>query len=104
MGGTEKPRLSDEQKRHNHIVSEQKRREAIRRGFDRLAEIVPGMQGQGRSEAVVLQATVAELKKQIEKKEWLRKIAHERGMKDEEFEKAYQGAKKASEDAAEDEG
>jgi hypothetical protein len=54
----EKPRLTDQEKKSNHIASEQKRRAAIREGFDRLTELVPGLEGQGRSESVVLQKTV----------------------------------------------
>ncbi|KAH8728344.1 hypothetical protein GQ44DRAFT_609358 [Phaeosphaeriaceae sp. PMI808] len=61
----DRPRLTEAQKKENHIRSEQKRREAIREGFDRLASIVPGMEGQGRSEAVVLEATVRYLREQI---------------------------------------
>ncbi|KAF2032915.1 hypothetical protein EK21DRAFT_59572 [Setomelanomma holmii] len=61
----DRPRLTEAQKKENHIRSEQKRREAIREGFDRLASIVPGMEGQGRSEAVVLEATVKYLREQI---------------------------------------
>ncbi|KAF2140011.1 uncharacterized protein K452DRAFT_231161, partial [Aplosporella prunicola CBS 121167] len=60
----DKPRLTEEEKKSNHIASEQKRRQAIRQGFDRLASIVPGMEGQGRSEAIVLEATVKYLKEQ----------------------------------------
>ncbi|KAJ5901653.1 hypothetical protein N7495_002181 [Penicillium taxi] len=54
----EKPRLTDQEKKNNHIASEQKRRAAIRDGFDRLTELVPGLEGQGRSESIVLQKTV----------------------------------------------
>ncbi|CEO59112.1 Putative Helix-loop-helix DNA-binding domain protein [Penicillium brasilianum] len=54
----EKPRLTDQEKKNNHIASEQKRRAAIREGFDRLTELVPGLEGQGRSESIVLQKTV----------------------------------------------
>ncbi|KAJ4421883.1 hypothetical protein N0V82_003483 [Gnomoniopsis sp. IMI 355080] len=54
---TDKPRLTDAQKRQNHITSEQKRREAIRRGFDKICEVLPGLEGQGRSEGVVLNET-----------------------------------------------
>ncbi|KAJ5625059.1 hypothetical protein N7510_001368 [Penicillium lagena] len=54
----EKPRLTDQEKKSNHIASEQKRRAAIREGFDRLTELVPGLEGQGRSESIVLQKTV----------------------------------------------
>jgi len=65
-------RLSDQQKKKNHILSEAKRREAIRAEFDRLATLVPGMEGQGRSEAVVLQATVEFMREQVGRKEELR--------------------------------
>ncbi|KAK9237527.1 hypothetical protein V1525DRAFT_403853 [Lipomyces kononenkoae] len=59
--------LTLEEKKANHIVSEQKRRQAIRDGFDRLTEIVPGLtRSQGRSEAIVLQKTVAFLKNELE--------------------------------------
>lgn len=76
-GTPAKHRLSTDQKRYNHIQSEKKRREAIRDGFDKLACIVPGMTGMGRSEAVVLQHTVAFMKYQIEKREALDRIAEE---------------------------
>ncbi|KAJ5131360.1 uncharacterized protein N7515_007399 [Penicillium bovifimosum] len=54
----DKPRLTEQEKKSNHIASEQKRRAAIREGFDRLTELVPGLEGQGRSESIVLQKTV----------------------------------------------
>jgi len=47
-------RLTEQEKKSNHIASEQKRRMAIRWGFDKLTEIVPGLEGQGRSESIVL--------------------------------------------------
>jgi hypothetical protein len=39
----DRPRLTDAEKKQNHILSEQKRRQAIRQGFDRLAAMTPGM-------------------------------------------------------------
>jgi hypothetical protein len=74
-----KTRLTNEQKKKNHIESEKKRRDAIRAGFDRLADVVPNMQGQGRSEAVVLQHTVAFMKGMIAKREAIDRIAHANG-------------------------
>ncbi|KAL2019234.1 hypothetical protein VTK56DRAFT_9961 [Thermocarpiscus australiensis] len=56
-------RLTEAEKRANHIASEQKRRAAIRGGFDRLAELVPGLEGQGRAEGLVLHGTVDYIKK-----------------------------------------
>ena len=85
-GSNDKPRLTAEQKKKNHIESEKKRREAIRAGFEKLAEIVPGVQGQARSEAVVLQATVAYLREQLAKKEELKDQAMEAGMSEGDFE------------------
>ena len=76
----DKPRLSEQEKKNNHIASEQKRREAIRAGFDRLAEIVPGMEGQGRSEATVLQATVQYTKYQINERKRLLDTAKQMGI------------------------
>jgi hypothetical protein len=61
----EKPRLTEQEKKNNHIASEQKRRQAIREGFDRLASLVPGMEGQGRSESLVLNAAIVYMKEQI---------------------------------------
>ncbi|KAF7934471.1 uncharacterized protein EAE98_000820 [Botrytis deweyae] len=67
----EKPRLSEHEKKANHIASEQKRRLAIREGFDRLAELVPGLEGQGRSESVVLKKTVDYIRIQLEERRML---------------------------------
>src|ERR1700709_878067 len=64
----EKPRLSEHEKKANHIASEQKRRQVIREGFDRLTELVPGLEGQGRSESVVLKKTVDYIRLQLEER------------------------------------
>lgn len=65
----EKPRLTDQEKKNNHIASEQKRRAAIREGFDRLTELVPGLEGQGRSESIVLQKTVDFIHTQLQERQ-----------------------------------
>ncbi|RKF80812.1 putative mlx-interacting protein [Golovinomyces cichoracearum] len=71
----EKPRLSEHEKKANHIASEQKRRQAIREGFDRLTELVPGLEGQGRSESVVLRKTVDYIRAQLtERKRLVRRV------------------------------
>jgi septum formation protein len=54
------------------LLAEQKRRQAIREGFDRLTEIVPGLDGQGRSEGLVLGKTVAFMREQLEENERLK--------------------------------
>lgn len=82
----DRPRLTEAQKKENHIRSEQKRREAIREGFDRLASIVPGMKGQGRSEAVVLEATLQHMREQIIERERLIARAKKKGIDTSEYE------------------
>ena len=64
----EKPRLTEQEKKNNHIASEQKRRAAIREGFDRLTELVPGLEGQGRSESVVLKNTVEFMRQKLQER------------------------------------
>jgi hypothetical protein len=76
----DRPRLTEAQKKENHIRSEQKRREAIREGFDRLASIVPGMEGQGRSEAVVLEATIKYMREKIVERRKIIADAQARGI------------------------
>ena len=46
--------LTEDQKRENHIKSEQKRRTLIREGFEDLGELVPGLKGGGFSKSAVL--------------------------------------------------
>ncbi|KAK3201775.1 hypothetical protein GRF29_164g644031 [Pseudopithomyces chartarum] len=79
-GQADRPRLTEAQKKENHIRSEQKRREAIRDGFDRLASIVPGMEGQGRSEAVVLDATLQMIREEINKRKHIIEGAKAQGV------------------------
>lgn len=76
----EKPRLTEQEKKNNHIASEQKRRAAIRENFDLLAAAVPGMEGQGRSEAVVLQAAVDYMRKNIQERKELLALCKDRGI------------------------
>ncbi|KAH7027413.1 uncharacterized protein B0I36DRAFT_350947 [Microdochium trichocladiopsis] len=75
----DKPRLTEEEKKQNHIASEQKRREAIRAGFDRLCDIVPGLEGQGRSEGLVLKKTVDYMREQMEVRRQLIRDKEARG-------------------------
>ncbi|KAI9682912.1 MAG: hypothetical protein M1829_006348 [Trizodia sp. TS-e1964] len=63
-----KPLLTPLEKKTNHILSEQKRRQAIRGGFDRLTELVPGLEGQGRSESVVLRRSVEFMRESLERR------------------------------------
>lgn len=47
--------LTEDQKKANHIASEQKRRANIRIGFDQLVELVPNLTDCQRSESLILQ-------------------------------------------------
>ncbi|CAO3640794.1 unnamed protein product [Cunninghamella blakesleeana] len=47
--------LTEEEKKANHIASEQKRRQNIRMGFDQLIEYVPTLNRGNRSETIILQ-------------------------------------------------
>ncbi|KAI1855638.1 hypothetical protein JX265_006041 [Neoarthrinium moseri] len=78
-GADEKPRLTETEKKQNHIASEQKRREAIRSGFDRLCELIPGLEGQGRSEGLVLKRTVEYIREQLETRRQLVQEREARG-------------------------
>jgi hypothetical protein len=51
---TARENLTEEQKRENHIKSEQKRRTLIREGFEDLNHLVPGLRGGGFSKSAVL--------------------------------------------------
>lgn len=46
--------LSEEQKRNNHILSEQKRRNLIKQGFEDLNDLVPGLKAGGFSKSSTL--------------------------------------------------
>lgn len=56
--GAKAPRenLTDQQKRENHIKSEQRRRTVIKEGFDELCIVVPNLQGSGISKSNILTA------------------------------------------------
>lgn len=65
---------------------EQKRRQAIREGFDRLTELVPGLEGQGRSEGLVLHRTVKYMREQLdERRVLIERIEAAGGHVDEDF-------------------
>ncbi|KAI1392643.1 uncharacterized protein F4822DRAFT_136215 [Hypoxylon trugodes] len=76
----DKPRLTEEEKKQNHIASEQKRREAIRAGFDRLCALVPGLAGHGRSEGYVLKETVKYMREQLGRRRELVEEAEAKGI------------------------
>lgn len=64
--------LSEEQKRNNHIHSEQKRRNLIRRGFDDLNKLVPELRAGGFSKSNALTETTKFVKRLMEENEELK--------------------------------
>ncbi|EME82836.1 uncharacterized protein MYCFIDRAFT_182649 [Pseudocercospora fijiensis CIRAD86] len=84
-----KARLSDQQKKDNHITSEKKRREAIRAGFDKLSTLVPGMEGQARSEAIVLGATVQFMQDEIARRHTVTQLAINAGWSRQQVEEVF---------------
>lgn len=76
----DKPRLSEQEKKNNHIASEQKRRQAIREGFDEIADLTPGLSGHGRSEAMVLEGASRFLKSLLAERWKLLQQAQEQGL------------------------
>ncbi|KAF2830129.1 hypothetical protein CC86DRAFT_367995 [Ophiobolus disseminans] len=58
--------LTEEQKRSNHILSEQKRRNLIKRGFEDLNELVPELRNRGQSKSGALTEAANFLEKLIE--------------------------------------
>lgn len=99
----EKPRLSEQEKKSNHIASEQKRRQAIREGFDEIAELVPGYKGQGRSEAIVLQGATAHVRALLAERHRLVQQGRAQGFDVSEFELDTQTMKIAAAHAANEE-
>jgi hypothetical protein len=65
--------LTEAQKRSNHILSEQKRRNLIKRGFDDLHDLVPEIRNGGLSKSSVLMEAANFLEKLIEENEAFRK-------------------------------
>ncbi|KAF7887734.1 hypothetical protein EAF00_010028 [Botryotinia globosa] len=64
--------LTEDQKRENHIKSEQKRRTLIREGFEDLGELVPGLRGGGFSKSAILVMTADWLEELMQGNEALR--------------------------------
>ncbi|MCJ1397832.1 hypothetical protein MMC11_001028 [Xylographa trunciseda] len=58
--------LTEEQRRENHILSEQKRRNLIKQGFDDLSELVPGLKSGGFSKSAMLTQAVEWLESLID--------------------------------------
>lgn len=76
--------LTEEQKRSNHIRSEQKRRNIIKQGYQDLNELVPNLKTGGFSKSAVLTETTRYLEEvqtgNIKVEELLRRRAAEKGL------------------------
>lgn len=73
--------LSLEQKKENHILSENRRRALIRSSFDRLVELVPQLEtSENRSEYAVLTKTSRYIEHLRAENERLQRIKEERGL------------------------
>lgn len=75
-----KPRLTASQKNTNHKDAENKRRNAIRERFTELSKMVPGAEGQERSEQVMLGKTAEYLKDILQQQRELEALASQRGI------------------------
>jgi len=75
-----KPRLTPHQKNTNHKDAENKRRTAIRENFTTLSQVVPGTEGQERSEQVMLVKTKEYLVDSIKEIRQLELEAQQRGI------------------------
>lgn len=79
-GKSSKPRLTAVQKNTNHKDAENKRRNAIRERFTDLSRMVPGAEGQERSEQVMLNKTTDFLRNMMEEQRQLESMADARGI------------------------
>jgi hypothetical protein len=81
-GGSKAPRenLTEDQKRENHIKSEQKRREVIKKGFEDLCDLVPEAKGGQFSKSAILVMTGDWLEQMLQGNEILRAQARSMGL------------------------
>ncbi|QLQ79868.1 hypothetical protein HG537_0C05170 [Torulaspora globosa] len=74
-----KNKLSSDQVRKNHVVSEQRRRELVRTVYDDLVEIVPDLEpSERRSEILIYLKTINHLKWLYRRNSYLRKLLTEK--------------------------
>lgn len=74
-----KARLTDAEKKANHVASEQKRRQKIRDAYKRIARIVPGAEGKERSEETLLRLYLAYVKELTEQRQLLIEMVESEG-------------------------
>lgn len=74
-----KPRLTEAEKKANHVTSEQKRRQKIRDAYLRISRIVPGAEGKERSEEALLRLYLAYAKHLKEQRELLIQLVEAQG-------------------------
>lgn len=74
-----KPRLTEAEKKANHVTSEQKRRQKIRDAYLRISRIVPGAEGKERSEEALLRLYLAYVRHLKEQRELLIGLVESQG-------------------------
>lgn len=74
-----KPRLTEAEKRANHVASEQKRRQKIRDAYLRISHIVPGAEGKERSEEALLRLYLDYVKNLTEQRQLLIRMVESEG-------------------------
>lgn len=73
--------MMSEARKESHVASEKKRREAIRKGFDKLTLILPTLDARhSRSEAVVIEKTVEYLQLLEQENSALKQLASKNGV------------------------
>ena len=59
----DRPKLTESEKKHNHNISETRRRDNLKKSYQYLSEVVPFCKGRGRSEAHMLEETIRYVEK-----------------------------------------
>lgn len=68
---SKKARLTEAEKKANHVTSEQKRRAKIRDAYLRISQIVPGAEGKERSEEALLRLFLSHARQMTEERRHL---------------------------------
>ncbi len=74
-----RPRLSEAEKKANHVSSEQKRRQKIRDAYLRISKLVPGAEGKERSEEALLRLYLAYVRQLTERRQELIALVESQG-------------------------
>jgi heteromeric Ino2p/Ino4p transcription factor len=81
----EKQRLSEVEKKSNHIASEKRRRSVIRKQCQTIAEMVPGLEDKYRSEAQVMEGAKGFIEENVDEQKKLLEKARRLGLQAEQY-------------------